>query len=117
MNKKETTTFLFQNGRLIDPAHQRDGAFDLLVENGKVARVGKNIPVPVGAEVIDAKGLIVAPGLIDIHVHLREPGHEGAETIASGTRAAAAGGVTSVVAMLNTNPRRKRKRSKKRVNG
>lgn len=104
MNKKETATFLFQNGRLIDPAHQRDGAFDLLVENGKVARVGKNIPVPVGAEVIDAKGLIVAPGLIDIHVHLREPGHEGAETIASGTRAAAAGGVTSVVAMPNTNP-------------
>ncbi|HMU95851.1 MAG TPA: dihydroorotase [Elusimicrobiota bacterium] len=101
---KSPETLLIRGGRLIDPENRRDGEFDLLVAEGKVARVGKSLAAPAGAQVIDAKGLIVAPGLVDIHVHLREPGNEGAETIESGTRAAAAGGVTSVVAMPNTQP-------------
>ncbi|HNG44397.1 MAG TPA: amidohydrolase family protein, partial [Elusimicrobiota bacterium] len=101
---KSPETLLIRGGRLIDPENRRDGEFDLLVAEGKVARVGKSLAAPAGAQVIDAKGLIVAPGLVDIHVHLREPGNEGAETIESGTRAAAAGGVTSVVAMPNTEP-------------
>ena len=96
--------FLIKGGRVIDPAQNRDEILDLLVENGKVARLGKTLPVPAGAQVFEAMGLIVAPGLIDIHVHLREPGQEGAETIESGTLAAASGGVTSVVAMPNTQP-------------
>lgn len=104
MTKPDLPPMLIRHGRLIDPAHHRDGEFDLLIEAGKVARVGKSLTPPAGAQVLDAKGMIVAPGLIDIHVHLREPGNEGAETIESGTRAAAAGGVTSVVAMPNTNP-------------
>ena len=98
------TPFLIKGGRVIDPAHNRDEVFDLLVENGKVARLAKTISPPAGAQVFDATGLIVAPGLVDIHVHLREPGNEGAETIESGTLAAASGGVTSVVAMPNTQP-------------
>jgi dihydroorotase len=96
--------FLIKGGRVVDPAHNRDGVFDLLVENGKVARIDKSLSAPVGAQVLDAAGMIVAPGLVDIHVHLREPGNEGAETIESGTLAAASGGVTSVVAMPNTQP-------------
>ena len=96
--------FFIKGGRVIDPAHNRDEVIDLLVENGKVSRFGKSLPVPAGAHVFDATGLIVAPGLVDIHVHLREPGNEGAETIESGTLAAASGGVTSVVAMPNTQP-------------
>jgi dihydroorotase len=96
--------FLIKGGRVVDPAHNRDGLFDLLVENGKVARIDKSLAPPAGAQVLDAAGMIVAPGLVDIHVHLREPGNEGAETIESGTLAAASGGVTSVVAMPNTTP-------------
>lgn len=96
--------FLIRGGRLIDPANHRDGPADLLIADGKVSRVGQNLTPPPGAQVLDAKGKIVAPGLVDIHVHLREPGNEGAETVETGTRAAAAGGVTSVVAMPNTQP-------------
>ncbi len=97
-------SLLIRGGRLIDPAQNRDGEFDLLIAKGKVARVGKGLTPPAGAQVLEAKGLIVSPGLVDLHVHLREPGNEGAETIESGTRAAAAGGITSVVAMPNTQP-------------
>ncbi len=91
-----------RGGRIIDPASGRDETGDLLVLEGRVSdRTGQpNFSVPV----IDAAGLIVAPGLIDMHVHLREPGGAQKETIASGTRAAAAGGFTSVLAMPNTNP-------------
>jgi dihydroorotase len=92
-----------RNGRVIDPAAGRDGAADVLVENGKIAAVGNDLNV-VGAEVLDASGLVVAPGFIDIHVHLREPGFEHAETIETGARAAAAGGFTTVCAMPNTSP-------------
>ena len=76
-----STPFLIKGGRVIDPAHNRDEVLDVLVENGKVARLGKSLTPPPGAQIFDATGLIVAPGLVDIHVHLREPGNEGAETI------------------------------------
>ncbi len=75
---------LLKGGRVVDPASGRDGEFDLLIEDGRVARVGKSLPAD-GAEVLALKpGWIVAPGLIDIHVHLREPGQEHKETIATG---------------------------------
>ncbi len=98
------STLLIKNGYLIDPASDKEGAFDLLIEKGKVSKVAKSIAAPKGAEIIDAKGAMVAPGFIDVHVHLREPGQEYKETIASGTKAAAAGGFTSVCCMANTNP-------------
>ena len=88
------------NGRIIDPASNRDECADLWVIDGKIA----SDPGHPAEETIDAKGLVVAPGLIDIHVHLREPGQSHKETIATGTRAAAAGGFTTVVAMPNTTP-------------
>lgn len=96
---------LIRNGRLIDPSTKTDTRCDLLLKDGKVSAVeaaGK-LKVP-EADIIDAKGLIAAPGLVDIHVHLREPGQGYKETIASGTAAAAAGGFTSVCAMPNTVP-------------
>jgi len=99
-------TLAICGGRLVDPAAGADGAKDILLKDGRVAEIagtgklkGRN-----GAEVLDATGLIVAPGLIDIHVHLREPGQAYKETIATGTAAAAAGGFTCVVAMPNTSP-------------
>ncbi len=96
---------LIRNGHLIDPASGIDGPRDLLLAEGKVAAVDFPGKIKRGeAEVLDAKGLVVAPGLVDIHVHLREPGQGYKETIASGTAAAAAGGFTSVCAMPNTVP-------------
>ena len=95
---------LVRGGRLVDPTQGLDGSFDLRIEDGQVAEVGESIAVPKGAEVIEAEGLVVCPGLIDIHVHLREPGHEYKETVGSGTRAAAAGGFTAVACMPNTDP-------------
>jgi dihydroorotase len=88
-----------RGGRVIDPASGRDEVGDIFIAEGKFATA----PVP-GAAEIDARGLVVCPGFIDMHVHLREPGHGAKETIATGTRAAAAGGFTSVVAMPNTHP-------------
>lgn len=93
---------LLRGGRIIDPASQRDEVGDLLLIEGRVAT--NDTTMPAGTEVIDCAGLVVAPGLIDIHVHLREPGQSAKETIATGTAAAAAGGFTSVVCMPNTNP-------------
>jgi len=97
---------LIKNGRLIDPAENKDGAFDLLIEKGKVARVAQagDIPADKSIHVIDAAGCVVAPGFLDMHVHFREPGFEYKETIQSGCESAAAGGVTSVAVMPNTNP-------------
>jgi dihydroorotase len=95
---------ILRNGRVLDPSVGHDGIADVLIENGIVAAVGPNLAVPAGAEQFDATGLIVAPGFIDIHVHLREPGFEHAETIESGSRAAAAGGFTSICCMPNTAP-------------
>jgi dihydroorotase len=94
---------LIKNGRVIDPASGHDAVADVLIENGVVSGVGKDL-LKLGAEVFDASGLIVAPGFIDMHVHLREPGFEHAETIESGARAAAAGGFTSIAPMPNTAP-------------
>jgi dihydroorotase len=96
---------LIRGGRLIDPANNLDGLHDLLIEHGRIAAVGKKLAVdPQSAHTIDADGLLVAPGLVDIHVHLREPGQSYKETIATGTATAAAGGFTSVAAMPNTIP-------------
>jgi dihydroorotase len=95
---------LVKGGRVVDPANGRDGEFDVLIENGRIARIGKSLPAD-GAEVLTVKpGWIVAPGLIDIHVHLREPGQEHKETIATGVAAAVAGGFTAVACMPNTDP-------------
>ena len=94
---------LIKNGRVIDPASGYDGVADVWIEDGVIKGVGAGLAA-VGAEVIDATGLIVAPGFIDMHVHLREPGFEHAETIESGSRAAAAGGFTSICPMPNTKP-------------
>lgn len=98
-------TKLIRGGRVLDPAGGRDGTFDLLIENGIISRIEKSISShPSGAELIDAKGLLVVPGLIDIHTHLREPGYEYKETILTGSQAAAAGGFTTVACMANTDP-------------
>jgi dihydroorotase len=94
---------LIKNGRVIDPAAGLDASADVLVENGRIAAVRPGIAAN-GAEVIDANGAIVAPGFIDMHVHLREPGIEHAETIETGSKAAAAGGFTSICCMPNTLP-------------
>lgn len=94
---------LIKNGRVICPASNHDAVADVLIEDGRVSGVAPDLSAP-GAEVLDAAGLVVAPGFIDIHVHLREPGFTHAETIATGARAAAAGGFTSVCCMPNTGP-------------
>lgn len=94
---------LIKNGRVVDPSSGTDETLDVLVEGGAVARVDKRIQDK-GAEVFDATGLVVAPGFIDLHVHLREPGFERKETIASGLAAALAGGFTGVCCMPNTDP-------------
>lgn len=94
---------VIKNGRVIDPASRTDRVADVLVADGKIATVGANLSQP-GAELFDASGMVVAPGFIDMHVHLREPGFEHAETIESGSRAAAAGGFTSICCMPNTKP-------------
>ncbi len=94
---------VLKGGRIIDPAQGMDAVGDVLVEGGVIAAVGGEIDTR-GAEVFDARGLVVAPGLIDMHVHLREPGQEAKEDFASGTRAAAAGGFTTVCSMPNTRP-------------
>jgi dihydroorotase len=94
---------LLKNGRLIDPASGTEETLDLLIADGKVAQIKKNLEIS-GVDVIDLSGCLVTPGLIDIHVHLRDPGFPEKETIETGTRAAAAGGFTAVVCMPNTSP-------------
>lgn len=96
-------SLLIKNGRVINPATDTDGIMDLLIEGTKVVKAAKNIPEEAD-QVIDAKGLCVAPGFIDLHVHLREPGFEYKETIKTGSRAAARGGYTSICPMPNTKP-------------
>jgi dihydroorotase len=95
---------LIKGGRVIDPSQKLDDTLDVLVENGIVKQVGKGLAAPAGVETIDASGKYVVPGLIDMHVHLRDPGLEYKEDIVSGTRAAAAGGFTSVCCMPNSKP-------------
>ena len=95
---------LIKNGRLIDPVQNIDKKFDVAVTDGKIAWLGNGIPPKGDYEIIDASGQIVAPGFIDLHTHLRQPGFGEKETIATGTRAAARGGFTTICAMPNTNP-------------
>ena len=97
--------WLLKGGRLVDPANGRDGVFDVLVDGDRIARVGRDLPSEPGVRVVEVpSGLVVCPGLIDMHVHLREPGQEHKETVASGTAAAVAGGFTAVACMPNTSP-------------
>jgi dihydroorotase len=95
---------LLRGGRVIDPSQDLDGRVDVLAVEGRIAGIGKKLAPPEGCDVIDVDGLVVAPGFVDLHVHLREPGDEHKETIASGARAAVAGGFTSICAMPNTRP-------------
>lgn len=94
---------LIKNGRVLDPASKTDAALDVLVDGERISKIGANLAAD-GAEIFDAKGLIVAPGFIDLHCHLREPGQEMSETIETGTRSAARGGFTAVCCMPNTLP-------------
>ena len=94
---------LIKNGRILDPASRTDAVLDVLLDRDKIAQVGPSLAAP-GAEIFDATGFVVAPGFIDLHCHLREPGGEISETIETGTRAAARGGFTAVCPMPNTNP-------------
>ena len=101
----EDTRILVVGGRVIDPAQGRDETADLLVEDGRIVAIDKPGAIPAdGARQIDATGMWVVPGFVDMHVHFREPGYEYKETIASGCRSAVSGGVTSVACMANTNP-------------
>jgi dihydroorotase len=94
---------LLRGGRVVDPAAGHDGTLDVLIEDGRIAGVERSIPDR-GLETLDCAGLVVCPGFIDMHVHLREPGQEWKETVATGTAAAAAGGFTAVACMPNTMP-------------
>jgi dihydroorotase len=94
---------LIKGGRVIDPANNLDALTDILVENSKISRIGKNIKVE-AEKIIDAKEMIVMPGIVDMHVHLREPGREDKETVYTATQAALKGGITTVLAMPNTTP-------------
>jgi dihydroorotase len=95
---------LIRGGRVLDPSRNTDEVADLLLQDGKVEAVGRNLGQPDSADVLDAAGKVVSPGLIDLHVHLREPGQEDLETVATGAMAAAAGGFSAVCAMPNTDP-------------
>jgi dihydroorotase len=95
---------LIRNGRVVDPSQGLDQGLDVLIENGAVAAVGERLEAPAKAKTFDAAGLVVAPGFIDLHTHLREPGYEHKETIESGCRAAVAGGFTAVCCMADTDP-------------
>ena len=97
---------LIEGGRVVDPSRNVDGLLDVLIEDGLIRALAPGLGTSSRkyARVIDARGLVVTPGLVDMHVHLREPGNEEEETIASGSAAAVAGGFTSVAAMPNTDP-------------
>src|SRR4030043_1398447 len=94
---------LIKKGHIVDPFNKREGVFDILISGSKIREISKDITTE-GQKVIDARNKIVAPGLIDMHVHLREPGREDIETVASGTRSAISGGITSICSMPNTDP-------------
>src|ERR1700682_820631 len=97
--------WLLRGGRVVDPANGRDGTFDVLIDGGRIARVGRDLPIDGDVKVVDVpSGLVVCPGLIDMHVHLREPGQEHKETVATGSAAAVAGGFTAVARMPKRRP-------------
>src|SRR6187551_678701 len=95
---------LLRGGRVIDPANGIDGMYDVLIDEGRIARIAKDLPVGDATVVAVPAGMVVCPGFIDMHVHLREPGQEHKETVATGTLAAVAGGFTAVACMPNTSP-------------
>jgi dihydroorotase len=96
---------LLKGGRVVDPANRRDGIFDVLLDGDTIAQIGRDLPIGDGVTVTEIpRGLVVCPGLIDMHVHLREPGQEHKETVATGSAAAVAGGFTAVACMPNTEP-------------
>ena len=96
---------LLKGGRVVDPVNGRDGVFDVLIDGDRIVKVGRDLPVDAGTTVVEIpSGFVVCPGLIDMHVHLREPGQEHKETVATGTAAAVAGGFTAVACMPNTDP-------------
>ena len=95
--------WLLKGGRVIDPATKRDEIADVHIADGAIAAIGQSLSGS-GAELIDAQGTVIAPGFVDLHTHLREPGREDEETIATASAAAAAGGYTALCAMPNTDP-------------
>ncbi len=99
-----TRPLVLRGGRVLDPSRGLDERADVLIRDGQITAVGSGLGTPDGAEVLDVRDQIVAPGLVDLHVHLREPGNEDVETVATGARAAAAGGFTAICAMPNTDP-------------
>ena len=97
---------IIKGGRVIDPLSKRDEVLDIKIEDGKIAEIAKDIEASSGnEEIIDARGKIVVPGLIDVHVHFRDPGQTHKEDLVTGSQAAIAGGFTSVVQMANTSPK------------
>jgi dihydroorotase len=100
----ESGTFVLKGGRVVDPASGRDGKADVLVERGKIARVGARLRPGRGVPAVDVRGRLVLPGLLDMHAHLREPGQEYKETVLTGARAAVSGGFSAVASMPNTDP-------------
>src|SRR5436305_1732309 len=103
-SRRDVSATIIRNGRVIDPANKRDEIADLLIVDGKITPLSQLSTLNPQPDEIDASNLIVGPGLIDLHVHLREPGFGHKETIGSGARAAAAGGFTTIVCMPNTSP-------------
>src|SRR5262249_22013197 len=96
---------LLKGGRIVDPSNGRDGTFDLMIDGARISRVGRDLPIEPDTVIIEVPSdTIVCPGFIDMHVHLREPGQEYKETVATGTAAAVAGGFTAVACMPNTVP-------------
>jgi dihydroorotase len=104
MSDRDDRPILLRGGRVVDPSQDIDRETSLLISDGLVAEIGDRVGAPEGATVLDCANAIIAPGIIDVHCHLREPGREDVETIATGARAAAAGGFTAVCAMPNTEP-------------
>src|SRR5246127_2913389 len=102
-SRRGVPMLLVKNGRVIDPASGTDSVMDVLLDGALISKVGANLAAN-GAELFRAKGLVVAPGFIDLHCHLREPGQESSETIETGPRAASRGGFTAVCPMPNTRP-------------
>src|SRR6185436_13858792 len=101
--KEKKLSLLLKGGRVVDPLNGIDATRDVLIEGGVIAAVGVDLPAG-AAQIVDVGGLLVTPGLIDMHVHLREPGQEHKETIATGAASAVAGGFTAVACMPNTDP-------------